>query len=314
MSAGREGAAGAGRDVAAAAANHAIGVALATGGVLAFSLRPVLVRFAYAYVTDPVTLLALRMVFALPFFLAAAFWAGRDKAAPRLSPRDALHVAVLGFLGYYLASYLDFLGLQYVSAGLGRLMLFLYPTIVVILSAIFLGKRVGRIEIAALALTYGGVALVVSGSLGGESSNLPLGAALVFASSIVYAVYLVAGSQVVRRLGTLRFSAYALIVSSVLAIGQYLVLRPPGLILELPGEVHATMFVMAVGCTVLPVFMTSEALRRIGASLVAMLGALGPVSAALFGYLGLDERMSLVQIAGGVLVVAGVLLVSVKRG
>lgn len=287
-----------------------VGILLAIGGVVAFSIRPLLIKIAYVYAPDPVTLLALRMIFSLPFFLAAALWVGRRGATTPLQRRDMLHVAALGFIGYYLASFLDFLGLQYVSAGLGRLILFLYPTIVVLLSALFLGQRVRPRDAAALVICYAGISLVLSVAIG-HNPNLPLGAALVFAGSVMYAVYLVAGTEVIHRVGALRFSAYALLVASLCAIVQFLAVRPLSA-LALPVEVYVVAFVMATVSTVLPVFMTSEALRRIGANHVAILGALGPVTTVFLGWLGLDEQPAPLQILGGILVLMGVVLVSVK--
>ena len=290
---------------------RAWGIALALAGVVAFSVRPILIKLAYAYVTDPVTLLALRMVFSLPFFVAAALWLQRDRASAPLTRRDLWTVVFLGFLGYYLASFLDFLGLQYISAGVGRLMLFLYPTITVLLSALFLGKRVGTREVVALLVSYAGLALVLSRAFGGENHNLLLGALLVFGSAVCYAVYLVASSQVVRRIGSMRFTAYATSVASVLCIAQFLLLRPLSA-LDLPPQVYGLAAAMGVLCTVLPVFMTSEALKRIGANHVAIIGAVGPVTTIFLGWLGLEEHMTLPQIAGAVLVLGGVMLVTIR--
>jgi drug/metabolite transporter (DMT)-like permease len=274
-------------------------------------VRPILIKLAYAYVTDPITLIALRMVFSLPFFVATAFWVKRDSAHPPLAGSDWRAVFLLGFLGYYLASFLDFLGLQYISAGLGRLVLFLYPTITVLLSALFLGKYVSRRDIVALVISYLGLALVLSQGFAGESRNLLLGAMLVFGSALSYAVYLVKSSQVVTRIGSMRFTAYATSVASVLCILQFLLLRPLSA-LDLPLQVYALAIAMAVGCTVLPVFVTSEALRRIGANQVAIIGAAGPVTTIFLGWVGLEESMSLLQIAGAALVLAGVSLVTIK--
>ncbi len=291
------------------AAHPIVGVALAAGGVMCFSLRPVLIKLAYAYVTDPVTLLALRMLFSLPFFVVAALWLGRTKQQAPVSARDSLAILGLGFAGYYLASYLDFLGLQYISAGLGRLILFLYPTLVVLLSILVLRKPVQRRELTALGISYAGIALVMSPALGASNPNLPLGAAFIFASAVVYAIYLVGGTAVLRRVGSLRFSAYATVVASICCIAQFLLLRPLAA-LDLPWMVYGLSAVIGVVCTVLPIFMTSEALRRIGANRVAMIGALGPVTTIVLGYVGLDERMTLLQLGGVVLVLGGVLLVS----
>ena len=290
---------------------RAWGLVLALVGVVAFSVRPILIKLAYAYVTDPVTLIALRMLFSLPFFVAAAFWVRRDTARTPLTRRDWWAVLFLGFLGYYLASFLDFLGLQYISAGLGRLMLFLYPTITVLLSALFLGKYVSRRDIVALVVSYAGLALVLSQGFAGENRNLILGALLVFGSALCYAVYLVSSSQVVARIGSVRFTAYATSVASLLCILQFLLLRPLSA-LQLPPQVYGLAIAMAVGCTVLPVFVTSEALRRIGANQVAIIGAAGPVTTIFLGWLGLEESMTLLQVAGAALVLAGVLLVTIK--
>jgi drug/metabolite transporter (DMT)-like permease len=294
-----------------AAGRHLIGVALAVGGVMCFSLRPILIKLAYRYAADPVTLLALRMAFALPFFVLALAWFGRGEALAPISRRDGAAIIALGFVGYYLASYLDFLGLQYISAGLGRLVLFLYPTVVVLLSLVFLRKPIAGREIVALAISYAGLALALASTQGGATSNLPLGVTLVFASGIMYAIYLVGGTQILVRIGALRFSAYATFVASFFCILQFVLLRPLAA-LDLPLRVYGLCAIIGLACTVLPIFMTSEALRRIGASKVAMIGALGPISSIFWGYLGLDEAITVLQLCGAALVIGGVMLVTLK--
>ena len=288
---------------------RAVGIALAVAGVIAFSFRPIFIKLAYGYVRDPVTLIALRMVFSLPFFLIAALWQ-RGNRTP-ISKRDWWGIVLLGFLGYYFASFVDFLGLQYISAGLGRLLLFLYPTIVVVLSWIFLRKRAGTRELIALAVTYAGTGLVLSQAMAGQHENLPLGASLVFASAVAYAIYLVLGSQIIQRVGSMRFTAYALLIASALCIVQFLALRPMAA-LALPWPVYGYAIAMAIFSTVLPTFMTAEALKRVGANQVAILGALGPVSTICFGFVGLDEQMTRPQMLGTALVLGGVVLVSLK--
>src|SRR5438046_1917496 len=203
-------------------ASYALSIARRSRGFIAGSAPP---RLAYGYVVDPITLLALRMIFSLPFFLAAATWVGRDATLNRLTRRDVWAIVFLGFIGYYLASFVDFLGLQYVSAGLGRLILFLYPTLVVVLSIVFLHKRPSIREVVALLLSYSGIAVVMSTLLGDGNANLPLGAALCFASATGYAVYLVAGSQVVQRVGSIRSTAYATTVASIFCIAQFFLFR-----------------------------------------------------------------------------------------
>ena len=288
-----------------------IGITFAIAGIVLFSLRPIMVKLAYGYGADAVTLLALRMIFSLPFFLAVALWGGRSKQHAPLSRRDLVAILQLGFLGYYFASILEFLGLVYLSAGIARLINFLYPTVVVVLSAMFLRKPITARDAVALVLSYCGVALVLSHALAGQNANLPLGTLLEFGSATAYAVYLVVGSQVVQRLGSVRFTAYAMTVASLLCIAQFLLLRPLAA-LDLPAIVYGLAIAMAVFATVVPVFMVSEALRRIGANHVAMFGSLGPVTTVFFGFLGLDEMMSLMQGVGAILVLAGVVLVSIK--
>jgi drug/metabolite transporter (DMT)-like permease len=288
------------------------GVAFAVGGTLAFSLRPILIKLSYAAApVSPITLIFLRMVLSAPFFLAVGWWLRRQE--PQLSGRDWLKIAGLGLIGYYGASFLDFIGLQYIGAGVGRLILFLYPTLVLLLSFLFLAKKPTRRELAALAVTYAGIVLVLSSQGKGlEGKLFMLGAALVFASALFYAIYLVAGSQLIRRVGSMRFTAYSMAVATIPAVLQFLILEPISS-LDLPLSVWIYSIVLATVSTVLPLFLQAEALRRIGASEFALIGALGPVSVAVTSALGLDEPFTWAQAVGGLLVIAGVLLVSLKR-
>ena len=299
---------------AASTTGHIIGVALAAVAAVAFSLRAVFVKLAYEDMSDPVTLLALRMVFSLPFFVVAAALHHRFRSAqtlPAITSRDALSLVALGFVGYYLASFLDMFGLQFVAAGVGRLLLFIYPTIVVILSAVVLGKPMSRRELIALAITYAGVALVLSNQFDRTSENFWLGATFVLLSAVSFSVYLVGSGEVVVRVGTIRFTAYATAAASLFCILQFVALRPLSA-LVLPVRVYVLAIAMALISTVMPIFMMAEALRRIGASRVAMISALGPAATVVAGYLGLDEKMSLLQTAGGLLVVLGVLVVAAR--
>ena len=289
------------------------GVALAVAGTLVFSFRPILVKLVYVtFPVSPVTLLFLRMSISLPFFLIVAWWLRGDE--PRLSALDWGKVAALGFIGYYAASFLDFIGLQYVGAGVGRLILYLYPTLVLLISFVFLHRRPTPRQLAALVITYAGVALIVSSQArgGAEGKLFMLGALFVFASSLFYATYLVAGGELVKRIGSMRFTAYSMAVATLPAVVQFFALEPLSS-LDLPGKVWLYAILLATFTTVLPLFIQAEALRRIGAPEFALIGALGPVSVAITSALGLDERFTAVQAIGGALVIFGVLLVSVKR-
>jgi drug/metabolite transporter (DMT)-like permease len=294
------------------AAYRGWGMLFALGGVISFAFRPVIIKLGYeAAPVSATTLLFLRMALSFPFFAAVAAWM---RGGAPIARRDWIGIVALGFLGYYLASLLDFLGLQYVSAGLGRLIMFVYPTIVVILSAIFLAKRPTRREIGALALTYAGIALVMSAKLGAgpEQRLFLLGALLIFGASTSYAIYLVTGSQLVKRVGSMRFTAYTMMVSTVPALVQFALLETPAS-LVLPGRLWAYAALLAVACTVLPVFLVAEALKRIGANHFALIGALGPVTTVLADFLFLEGGLTPVQLLGGALVIGGVLLVSIRR-
>ncbi len=289
------------------------GTLLGVGGVVLFSMRPGLIKLAYAYVTDPITLLALRMGFSLPFFIFIAWRLQRTAPASRLNARDWRDITLLGFLGYYLASFLDFVGLQFIGAGVGRLIMFLYPTLVVLLSWAWLGKAPGARLFVALAISYGGLVLIFVPYLGAENNALFVGAGLVFAAAASYAIYLVTGAEVIQRIGSMRFTAYSMIVASIICLVQFALLRPLSA-LDLPMPVYWYAIIMAVGCTVIPIFMTSEALKRIGANQFAVMGTLGPVTTIVFGYLGLDEQLSVMQTMGAIAVIAGVVIVTLKPG
>jgi drug/metabolite transporter (DMT)-like permease len=293
------------------ASYRAWGSLFALAGVLAFSFRPILIKLSYAaYPVSPTTLLFLRMALSLPFFVAVAWWLRAQE--PRLTARDWAGVAGLGFLGYYGASFLDFIGLQWVGAGVGRLILFLYPTLVLLLSFLFLRKTPGRREIIALVVGYAGIALVVSNQITGGEKLFAFGALLIFAGALCYAVYLVAGSQLVRRVGSMRFTAYSMVAATLPALAQFFILESREA-LELPAAVWGYAIVLATFSTVLPVFLQAEALKRIGANQFALIGAVGPVSVAVTSAIGLDEPFTGVQALGGVLVILGVLLVSLRR-
>ncbi len=298
---------------------RAWGLFFALGGVVGFSFRPILVKLCYAaHPASPVTLLFLRMILSLPFFVLVAWLLSRqervshEKRAP-LTTGDWAQVAGLGFVGYYMASFLDFLGLQYVGAGIGRLISFLYPTIVVLLSLLFLQKRPAPREVAALVISYAGVALVVSTQIAGTPGDrlFVFGVLLCFANALSYAVYLVAGAELTRRIGSMRFTAYTMIAATVPAVVQFAVLEPVEA-LNLPVQVWWYVLVMVVFATIVPVFLTAEALKRIGANQFALIGGVSPVVTVFAAAIGLEEPVTLLQVAGSILVISGVLLVSLR--
>jgi drug/metabolite transporter (DMT)-like permease len=283
------------------------GVLLAALGAIAFSGKAIIVKLGYRYGADAVTLLALRMLVAFPFFLLMGLWAAR-RATP-LSRADLGRIGLLGFLGYYLASFLDFAGLAYITATLERLILYLTPTLVALIGWVAFGKRVSRRQLVALLVSYAGVALAFGHDLTLGGSNIALGSALVFGSALAYALYLLGSGELVSRVGAVRLTAYASSVASVLCLLQFILLRPMDA-LVLPWEVHALSLVNGTLCTVLPVLAVMMAVARIGSALAAQVGMVGPVSTILLSLLLLDEPMGPRQVAGTVLVVAGVFVAS----
>ncbi|MCX7192108.1 MAG: DMT family transporter [Proteobacteria bacterium] len=289
------------------------GVVFALLAAVGFSAKAILVKLAYQGGVDAITLLALRMAFSVPFFIGVALWVGRQHAEP-LNAHDRLLVLVLGLIGYYLSSLLDFLGLQYISAGLERLILFLYPTMTVLLSALIYKHTIGKKVAIAMALSYAGIALVFLHDVGmKQGGSVVLGSVLVFLSTLSYSSYLVGVGHAVKRIGTTRFTAYAMVVASAASLMQFVALRPMSA-LDLPLSVYELSVAMAIFSTVLPVFMLSYAIQRIGSGSASLIGSIGPVSTIYMAYLFLNERISLLQIAGSMLVLAGVLIISLNRG
>ncbi len=283
------------------------GLAMAVIGSIAFSGKAIIVKLAYRYGVDAVTLIMYRMLFALPIFVAMAWWASRDKAP--LTRQDWLGIFGLGFCGYYLASFLDFLGLQYISASLERLILYLNPTIVLILGALLFKKKITRTQAVAMALSYGGVLLVFGHEVSFEGKNVLLGTSLVFASAISYAVYLVYSGEMVKRLGSLRLVGLATSVACLLCIAQFAVLMPLSAASVAP-EVIWLSILNATLCTAVPVVLVMMAIERIGAGLAAQTGMIGPMSTIAMGVIFLGEKLNLWIIGGTILVLLGVYWVS----
>ncbi len=285
-----------------------VGVVFALLAAVGFSAKAILVKLAYIDRVDAVTLLALRMAFSVPFFIGVALWVRRQHAEP-LGPHDRFLVLVLGLVGYYLSSLLDFLGLQTISAGLERLILFLYPTMTVILSALLYRRAIGRTVMAAMLVCYAGIALVFVHDVGTMQGGIVLGASLVFASTLSYSVYLVGAGHAIARIGAARFTAYAMIVATTASLLQFAFTHPLHA-LAVPPRVYELALAMAIFSTLLPVFLLSHAIRRIGSGNTSLIGSIGPVITLVMAYVFLHESLSSLQAAGSMLVLAGVLIVS----
>ncbi len=294
--------------------SNLVGPAFAVVGILGFSFKAILIKLAYSWATiDAVTLLTLRMIYSVPFFAAMAWWASRSPDTAPMRRLDWLSLLWLGFIGYYLASLLDFMGLQYITASLERLVLFLYPTMVVLLSVALFRTRVGRRVWIALALSYAGILLVFEHDLRlvSDTHGFWLGTALVFAGAFCYALYLVGAGPAITRLGSLRFIAGAMLTSAGFVIVQFLLTRPLAA-LAAPPSIQALSLVMALFSTVLPTFLVAEAIKRIGANRTSLIGSLGPVLTIGLGWWILGEAVHWIQLLGAALVLGGVTLVTMK--
>jgi drug/metabolite transporter (DMT)-like permease len=284
------------------------GLLLAAVGAATLSGKAIIVKLAYRHGVDAVTVIMLRMAFALPLFLLLAWWAGRGQRA--LRPREWRAVTLLGFSGYYLASFLDFQGLQYVSAGLERLVLYLNPTLVLLLGWFLFGRRASWRQFTAMAVSYAGVVLAFGQEASLAGPQVLMGTLLVLGSAVSYALYLVYAGEEVRRLGAMRLTGLATSVACGLCIGQFLVLRPPQALLAVPVEVLGLSLINATLCTFAPVLMLMMAIERIGPAATAQAGMIGPLTTIALGVLVLGEPFSAGLVAGTALVLAGVALLN----
>ena len=292
------------------------GLLLALVGAIGFSAKAIIVKLAYRHGVDATTLIMLRMLFALPFFLAIVWWSSRPrggKAVPPLTRADLLGVLGLGFTGYYLASYLDFAGLAYISASLERLILYLNPTLVLLLGRALYGKAISRNQMLGMAISYCGVFLVFGHEVHLAGADVALGTLLVFLSAVSYAIYLSYSGELVLRLGSLRLVGLATSVACVCCIVQFAVLRPLSMAFAVAPEVIWLSLLNAVGCTVVPVLLVMMAIERIGAGLAAQIGMVGPMSTITMGVLLLGEPFTGWVVAGTVLVLLGIYVCSRGR-
>lgn len=286
------------------------GLMIAIAGAVLFSTKAIVAKLIYRYHVDAVTLITFRMAFSLPVFAGIALWQMRQSAA--LPTADRWRLVILGLMGYYLSSFLDFLGLQYITAGLERLILFLTPSFVLLMSAVYYRRSISRLEWAALIVSYLGIVLVFLHDLKFGGADVLLGSLLVLGAAVSYAVYLIQSGQLVMKLGSLRLVSYAMCVSSAACIGQFFILRPSSMLWQ-PMPVYWLSLVNAIFCTVLPVFMTMIAVKRIGAATASQAGMIGPVSTLFLGAFFLAEPITGWQLAGTALVMGGMYLLSKKK-
>lgn len=271
-----------------------------------FSAKAVLVKLLYRYGVDVQSVIALRMLLALPFYVGVAWYLYRRTENVRLSRRDWLAISGLGILSYYVSSMLDFLGLQYVTASVERLVLFTYPTIVLLLSAVLFKQRITATQVWALALTYLGVVLAFAAEKGlGAQKDLLRGGLLVFGCAVTYSFYVVYTAQYAHRVGSAKFTSYAVIAATLPTLVQ------TGLhngfdLFHFPAPVYGLAVLLAVLATVVPTFLIVEGIRVVGANNSGIIGFVGPVATILLGYIFLGEPVTGLQLIGTAVVLAGI--------
>ncbi|RPE12999.1 DMT family transporter [Chitinophaga lutea] len=291
----------------------ALGFAMALIGAMMFSAKAIYVKLIYRSESiDAISMLALRMLFSLPFYLVTAWVLARRPDNVKLTARQWGIIAVLGLLGYYMSSLLDFMGLAYISAGLERLILFLYPTFALLIGAVAFRRKITRTQKLALAIAYAGMLVAFLGDVQQEwGASVVTGSLLVLGCALTYAFYIVGGGEIIPKVGSMKFTAYALVFSSTGVFTQYLLkhwVQPQ----QFSGHTYWLCFQMAIISTVIPTFLTSEGIRKIGSGNTAIITSVGPVATIVQAYIFLGEPITWQQLLGTALVLAGILLIGKK--
>ena len=283
-----------------------IAIGFGLTGIILFSTKAIFAKLAYLYEVDAINVLLLRMVFSLPFYLILAFFKNEKKVTA--TKNDYLRLLLLGFLGYYLASYFDFKGLEYIKASLERLILFIYPTFVIILSFIFLKIKISRYQFYAILVTYFGICIVFLPEIEISTPSTTLkGSLLVLLSAVTYASYIFGSSCLIPKFGTRRFTCYVMIVSSIMIITQYIIECEMSVnLLNFPQEVYMYGILIAIFSTVIPSFLISLAIKELGPNQFSLFGSIGPISTLMLAYVFLEERLSTLQVLGSVVVIMGI--------
>ena len=285
-----------------------VGLAVLLLGSALFSCKAILIKLAYRHEVSSIALLALRMAAALPIFLAVGWYRSRGVDLDyRPTRRDYALLALAGLSGYYLASYTDFLGLRYVSAGMERVILYAYPTLVLLLQWALFGERIRPAQAWAVLLCYVGVGVAFADADWSPASDFPLGAGLVLLSALLYAGYVVASGRLAPKLGTVRFTTIALVTAGVAVIAH--AVASGERLVGLAPEVYALGAAMGVFCTAIPAYLVTEGIRRIGAGDAAIVGSVGPAVTIALEYLVLREALTWIQALGALLIVAGVVVI-----
>ncbi len=307
-------------DTANSAAELKKGFLLVCAAAVLFSFKAIFIKLAYRYGVDATTLMALRMLFSLPFYLVV-FWAIKVRGnATKIGSGLLMKIAILGCFSFYVAAFLDLQGLQYISVNLGRLIIYLYPTLVILISALFYHRKVTLKQILCIAIAYIGIAVVFLQDFNLTNDEhvitpfitLPpvvWGSLLTFGAALAFAIYIAGSETVIRKVGSKQFTAIAMIAASI-AIGIHFLLAKPLSSLIQPLPVYFLSAAIAVFSTVLPSFLMSEGIKYIGSNQAGVIGSIGPVSTLFFGFLILGEAMTRWHVVGMAIILLSVYLLS----
>ena len=287
------------------------GVLFGVLGIILFSSKAIMVKLAYQYNVDALSVLLLRMLFSFPFYVVIAMIYRKEKTSVTLEKIDYYWVVFFGFVGYYLASYFDFVGLTYIKASLERIILFLYPTIVILLNRFFLKKKITKIQAGAIALTYLGIIITFWDEVGLSGNNTLLGGFFILLSAITYASYLVGSGWLIPKFGVMKFTTYAMLISCFCVFIHFSLISDVSLFNH-PWQVYFLGFLIAVFATVIPSYLVSLSIKMISSSNFAIIAGVGPVSTIILATFFLNERLTLLQLSGALIVIIGILLVSLK--
>jgi drug/metabolite transporter (DMT)-like permease len=289
---------------------------IALCGAVLFSTKAIFVKLAYRDTpVDALTLLAMRMIFSIPFFLGAAVFSSNKTTNVKFTGKEWIYVALIGCLGYYVSSFLDFIGLQYVSAGIERLVLFIYPTLTLLMSAIIFKVKVKPLQWLALGITYFGLAIAFFGEVDFNSShnkNFLFGSTMVFICAFTYAGYIVGSGKLIPKIGAAKFNSYAMSFACVAVLLHFFLFSDASLF-HLPLPVYVYSFLMAVFATVIPSYLVAAAINRIGSDNAAIVGSVGPVSTILLANLFLNEAITIWQLVGTACILAGILIIGKQK-
>ncbi|GGZ99842.1 permease [Arenicella chitinivorans] len=290
-----------------------VGFLFALGSAALFAIRPIFVKLVYAEGTDPTTLIGFRMLFSLPVYLVILVWLLRSpELRGRLTLRNISQAAIVGWFGYYFASLLDLLGLQYVTAQLGRMVLYVYPTFVVLFGALLFQQRITLRTLISLLITYTGVLIIFGHDLDSYGSDVIKGSLLILACAVSFAFYLLFSKSLIKDMGSRLFTSIALISASVAILVHYATTRSVSAPNVTPTALF-WVFIIAMFCTVIPTFLTTSAVARIGADKTGIVAMVGPGFTSVFAVSILQESFTLYHLAGVTITILGVWVLSRTR-